>query len=100
MTTLLDARRLMAYAAGLGRTDKVHPDTTRTYGVVGHPVFPVAPEWALLTEPVRAMVPLPSQITVRLHGVREAAGERTASFEVRNDAGDPAVRDGFRAVRP
>lgn len=53
LTTLLDARWLMAYTAGLGRTDEVHLDTTRPGGVVGHPVFPVAPEWALLTEPTR-----------------------------------------------
>jgi acyl dehydratase len=53
LRTLIDARWLMAYAAGLGRTDEAYLDTTRPGGVVGHPVFPVGPEWALLNEPDR-----------------------------------------------
>lgn len=43
----VDARWLMAHAAGVGRTDPGAYDTER--GVVGHPLFPVAPEWALVT---------------------------------------------------
>lgn len=50
-TGRVDARWLMAYAAGIGRTDPELLDTTRSGGVVGHPVFPVAPEWQLLTAP-------------------------------------------------
>lgn len=46
---LLDARWLMAYAAGLGHDEDVYFDTTRANGVLAHPVFPIAPEWALLT---------------------------------------------------
>jgi len=39
----------MAHAAGLGRARPEHLDTTQPGGVVAHPLFPVAPEWALLT---------------------------------------------------
>jgi acyl dehydratase len=39
----------MSYAAGIGVDDPAHLDTAAPGGVVGHPVFPVAPEWALLT---------------------------------------------------
>ena len=39
----------MAYAAGLGHTDSAYYDTTQPGGVVAHPLFPIAPEWALLT---------------------------------------------------
>ena len=49
-TGFLDARWLMAYAAGIGRDDEVYLDTTRDDGVIAHPVFPVAPEWAQLTD--------------------------------------------------
>jgi acyl dehydratase len=46
-----DARWLMAYAAGLGQVRSEYLDTTTPGGVVAHPVFPVAPEWRLLTGP-------------------------------------------------
>lgn len=49
--TVLDARWLMAYAAGLGHDEDAYFDTTRANGAVAHPVFPIAPEWALLTDP-------------------------------------------------
>jgi acyl dehydratase len=39
----------MSYAAGIGVTDAGHLDTAAPGGIIGHPVFPVAPEWALLT---------------------------------------------------
>jgi hypothetical protein len=41
----------MAFAAGIGQLDPIYLDTTRADGVAVHPVFPVAPEWALLTNP-------------------------------------------------
>jgi acyl dehydratase len=44
-----DARSLMAYAAGAGQARSEYFDTTRAGGVVAHPLFPVAPEWELLT---------------------------------------------------
>ena len=46
----IDARWLMSYAAGIDRTDDVYLDTLRTGGVIGHPMFPVAPEWQLITD--------------------------------------------------
>lgn len=45
----IDARWLMAYAAGIGALDDVYLDTERPGGIVAHPVFPVAPEWDALT---------------------------------------------------
>jgi acyl dehydratase len=42
-TTDVDARWLMAYAAGLGDEDACYHDTTR--GIVAHPLFPVCFEW-------------------------------------------------------
>ncbi|MCD0485434.1 MaoC family dehydratase N-terminal domain-containing protein [Streptacidiphilus sp. ASG 303] len=47
----VDARWLMAYAAGLGHSDPAYFDTTRPEGIVSHPLFPICPEWALLTQP-------------------------------------------------
>jgi acyl dehydratase len=48
---LVDARWLMSYAAGIERSDDVYLDTLRDGGVLGHPVFPVAPEWQLIIDP-------------------------------------------------
>lgn len=48
---VLDARWLMAYAAGLGRDEDAYFDTARHRGITAHPVFPIAAEWALLTAP-------------------------------------------------
>ncbi len=44
---VLDARWLMAYAAGLGETDPRYFDTTTTAGPLAHPLFPVCFEWPL-----------------------------------------------------
>jgi acyl dehydratase len=49
ITVECDARWLMSYAAGIGVADAAHLDTAAPGGIIGHPVFPVAPEWALLT---------------------------------------------------
>jgi acyl dehydratase len=49
ITVECDARWLMSYAAGIGVADAAHLDTATPGGIIGHPVFPVAPEWALLT---------------------------------------------------
>lgn len=42
----IDARWLMAYAAGIDDTNPLLLDTRA--GIVGHPLFPVAPEWAAI----------------------------------------------------
>lgn len=41
----IDARWLMAYAAGLGETDPRYYDTQAPAGPVAHPLFPVCYEW-------------------------------------------------------
>ncbi|MGZ4711314.1 MAG: MaoC/PaaZ C-terminal domain-containing protein [Acidimicrobiales bacterium] len=41
----VDSRWLMAYAAGIGRSDACYLDTRREGGVVAHPLFPVCLEW-------------------------------------------------------
>ena len=43
ISTEVDARWLMAYAAGLGDGDACYLDTTR--GITAHPLFPVCIEW-------------------------------------------------------
>lgn len=44
-----DGASLSAYAAGVGRSDPEYFDTERPGGLVAHPLWPVSPEWALLT---------------------------------------------------
>jgi acyl dehydratase len=48
MTQRVDARWLMAYAAGLGETDPRYYDTLAPAGPVAHPLFPVCYEWPAL----------------------------------------------------
>jgi acyl dehydratase len=50
LTQEIDARWLMAYAAGLGETDPAYLDTLRPGGVAPHPLFPVCYEWPLAVE--------------------------------------------------
>ena len=45
MTHAIDARWLMAYAAGLGETDPRYFDTLATAGPLAHPLFAVCYEW-------------------------------------------------------
>jgi acyl dehydratase len=44
----VDARWLMAYAAGLGAFDPCYLDTLAPDGIVAHPLFPVCPEWPVV----------------------------------------------------
>jgi len=44
----VDARWLMAYAAGLGDTLPCYLDTLGSEGILGHPLFPVCPEWPVI----------------------------------------------------
>jgi acyl dehydratase len=44
----VDARWLMAYAAGLGDANPRYLDTMAEGGIVGHPLFPVCPEWPVV----------------------------------------------------
>src|SRR5438093_3188836 len=45
VTQAIDARWLMAYAAGLGESDARYYDTLAPAGPVAHPLFPVCYEW-------------------------------------------------------
>jgi len=49
-TQTIDARWLMAYAAGLGETDPRYFDTTTEAGPLAHPLFAVCYEWPLAVE--------------------------------------------------
>ena len=63
----VDARWLMAYAAGLGESAPAYFDTTRPGGILAHPLFPVCYEWPLALD-IRAKA-LPDEIAVRgVHG--------------------------------
>src|SRR5260370_24666742 len=59
----IDARWLMAYAAALGEEAPEYFDTTRSGGVLAHPLFPVCYEWPLALA-VRAMA-LPDELPAR-----------------------------------
>jgi acyl dehydratase len=50
LTQEIDARWMMAYAAGLGETDPLYLDTLRPGGIAAHPLFPVCYEWPLAVE--------------------------------------------------
>jgi len=59
----IDARWLMAYAAGLGENAPEYFDTARPGGVIAHPLFPVCYEWPLALD-IRTKA-LPDDIAVR-----------------------------------
>jgi acyl dehydratase len=50
LTQEIDARWMMAYAAGLGETDPLYLDTLRPGGIAAHPLFAVCYEWPLAVE--------------------------------------------------
>jgi acyl dehydratase len=62
----IDARWLMAYAAGLGEDDQRYFDTTRAGGVLAHPMFAVCYEWPLALE-VRAKAIDPAIWSLGVH---------------------------------
>ncbi|MBI4011236.1 MAG: MaoC family dehydratase N-terminal domain-containing protein [Candidatus Rokubacteria bacterium] len=80
----VDARWLMAFAAGLGETAPGYLDTTRPDGVLAHPLFPVCYEWPAA---LRLRADLPDEVAVRgvhaSHDVRlerlPRAGDRLAT---------------------
>jgi acyl dehydratase len=59
----IDARWLMAYAAGLGETDARYYDTVASGGPAPHPIFPVCYEWPVLLA-VRARA-TPDEVAIR-----------------------------------
>lgn len=65
----IDARWLMAYAAGLGDDLPCYLDTTRPEGIVGHPLFPVCYEWDLILALGRQSSPGALSDAERMRGV-------------------------------
>ena len=61
-THTVDARWVMAYAAGLRDLNPAYLDTERPGGVVAHPLFPVCVEWPVVLA-VRALPPLEEHVT-------------------------------------
>jgi acyl dehydratase len=59
----IDARWLMAYAAGLGESDARYFDTLAPDGPAAHPIFPVCYEWPVLLA-VRARA-TPEEVALR-----------------------------------
>ncbi len=54
----IDARWTMAYAASLGDTLPDYFDTTRSPGIVAHPLFSVCPEWEIIVGSRKVSEPL------------------------------------------
>jgi len=63
-TIEVDARWMMAYAAGLGEARPCYLDTLRPGGIIAHPLFPVCVEW----------VTRPSEETLGLTGAEAVRG--------------------------
>ena len=59
----IDARWLMAYAAALDERAPAYFDTTRSAGILAHPVFPVCYEWSLVLD-IRARI-LAAEVAMR-----------------------------------
>lgn len=59
----------MSYAAGLGQRDPAYFDTTCTDGILNHPLFPIAVEWGLISDPASGLEVLGLSVTERLRGV-------------------------------
>lgn len=84
----VDARWLMAYAAGLGETDRRYYDTTAESGPAAHPLFPVCYEWHVALA-LRARVLADGVSTRSVHATHEAwihrpprAGDRLVTTAV------------------
>ena len=71
----IDARWLMAYAAGLGETDARYFDTLAPGGPAAHPIFPVCYEWPVLLA-VRARA-TPDEVAIRsVHATHDVTVHR------------------------
>jgi len=71
----IDARWLMAYAAGLGLTEAAYYETRGPDGPLAHPMFPVCYEWPLALE-IRART-IPHEIaTLGVHATHRALIDR------------------------
>ncbi|HTY80721.1 MAG TPA: MaoC family dehydratase N-terminal domain-containing protein [Candidatus Bathyarchaeia archaeon] len=66
----VDARWLMAYAAGLGETDARYFDTLAPSGPAAHPLFPVCYEWPVLLA-LRALTTSDEMATRSVHATHD-----------------------------
>jgi acyl dehydratase len=66
----IDARWLMAYAAGLGETDARYYDTLASEGPAAHPLFPVCYEWPALLA-LRAVTTSDEMATRSVHATHD-----------------------------
>ncbi|HMB37325.1 MAG TPA: MaoC family dehydratase N-terminal domain-containing protein, partial [Methylomirabilota bacterium] len=71
----IDARWLMAYAAGLSETDPRYYDTTAGEGPVAHPLFPVCYEWPALLA-LRALATSDEMATRSVHATHDLVVHR------------------------
>jgi len=71
----IDARWLMAYAAGLGETDSRYYDTLVPGGPTAHPLFPVCYEWPVVLA-VRARTTPDELATRSVHATHDVAVHR------------------------
>ena len=66
----VDARWLMAYAAGLGETDPRYYDTSAPTGPLAHPLFPVCYEWPVAVA-LRAKTIDPALAPLSVHATHD-----------------------------
>lgn len=71
----VDARWLMAYAAGLGETDPRYFDTLGPPGPAAHPLFPVCYEWPALLA-LRALTTSDEMATRSVHATHDLVVHR------------------------
>src|SRR5262249_37235472 len=55
LSTDVDTRWTMAYAAALGDSARCYFDTLDTSGIIAHPLFPVCFEWPIITKMRQAL---------------------------------------------
>lgn len=80
VTHTVDNRWIMAYAASLRDHAPVYLDTTRAYGLIAHPIFPVCLEWpvVLLSRRVPGLVDALTHAEARrgIHATHDLTIER------------------------
>ena len=99
LSTSLDARWLMAYAAALGVDDPRYYDTLADDGPLAHPLFSVCYEWPAVLA-LRAKAVKESWAPLGVHATHHAVIHRlpTATDRLRREA--RAAREGSTGVAP
>ncbi len=76
---VIDARWIMAYAAGLGDGNARYLDTSAPTGIVAHPLFPVCLEWPVVLAARRLVPPTvlpPAEYTRGVHASHQLVIDR------------------------